>query len=224
MKLLSCLTLCAFVLQIHVVSAETTLSGVASVRDGDTIEIHGQRLRFLGIDAPEADQTCERNGHKYRCGQQAALYLSDLIGSSPINCRWSKQDKYGRPLVRCNTKTIDLNRQMVLAGWAVAEYAETYLPDEQKAQAAQSGIWNGTFIRPKDFRHGPSQAERDLHGSCLIKGNINRAGRKLYHEPGSSTYGKTKINPQIGERWFCTAKRPRQQDGEKQVPDDGGST
>ena len=33
--------------------------GRASVIDGDTLEIHGERIRILDIDAPESRQTCE---------------------------------------------------------------------------------------------------------------------------------------------------------------------
>ncbi len=44
------------------------LIGRASVIDGDTIEIHGRRIRLYGIDAPESGQSCEANGGTYRCG------------------------------------------------------------------------------------------------------------------------------------------------------------
>lgn len=41
-------------------------------------------------------------------------------------------------------------------------------------------------------------------GQCLIKGNINSKGEKIYHIPGSSSYASTKIDTKAGERWFCT--------------------
>ena len=48
----------------------------------------------------------------------------------------------------------------------------------------------------------------DLQGNvrtqCLIKGNINSKGTKIYHVPGTSAYASTKIDTSKGERWFCT--------------------
>ena len=39
---------------------------------------------------------------------------------------------------------------------------------------------------------------------CLIKGNINSKGEKIYHVPGQQYYNDTKIEENKGERWFCT--------------------
>lgn len=40
---------------------------------------------------------------------------------------------------------------------------------------------------------------------CNIKANISfETGEKIFHVPGQKYYLQTKINPDYGERWFCT--------------------
>lgn len=42
--------------------ANEGVNGTAFVIDGDTIVIHGQRIRLRGIDAPESKQLCYLGG------------------------------------------------------------------------------------------------------------------------------------------------------------------
>jgi endonuclease YncB( thermonuclease family) len=93
-------------------SAET-IAGRASVIDGDTIDIHGQRIRILDIDAPESQQTCTRpDGADWRCGQEAALRLSDWIGARVVSCAAERKDIYKRWLARCESGGEDLVDQI----------------------------------------------------------------------------------------------------------------
>ena len=50
--------LSAVLLAISGAAFADELVGQASVINGDTIEIHGARVRIFGIDAPESDQLC----------------------------------------------------------------------------------------------------------------------------------------------------------------------
>lgn len=48
-------------------AAEPPLTGTARVLDGDTLEVAGQKVRLLGLDAPEGRQVCQRDGRPWRC-------------------------------------------------------------------------------------------------------------------------------------------------------------
>jgi hypothetical protein len=64
-------------------SGQGPVVGRASVIDGDTIEIAGERIRFNGIDAPETWQTClDKAGAKYRCGKASADALEAFLAQS----------------------------------------------------------------------------------------------------------------------------------------------
>ena len=51
----------------------------AAVIDGDTLEIHGQRIRLHGMDAPESCQLCRLDGKPWQCGKDAANVLTAAL-------------------------------------------------------------------------------------------------------------------------------------------------
>jgi endonuclease YncB( thermonuclease family) len=62
-----------------------SFTGQASVIDGDTLEIHGTRIRLWGIDASESSQLCRGDDSlPYRCGAKAANDLDAFIASRAV--------------------------------------------------------------------------------------------------------------------------------------------
>lgn len=61
----------------------SAITGSATVTDGDTIKINGERIRLEGIDAPETHQTCkDAGGRNYDCGVVSTAALRAHISSS----------------------------------------------------------------------------------------------------------------------------------------------
>lgn len=149
-------------------SATIAANGMARIADGDSLEMDGTRIRLRGIDAPELAQACKRDGLDYACGQQAKNALQKLVAGRPVECSGSERDRYGRLLAVCRAGDTELNRQQILAGWAIAYGA--YSAEEAQARAARRGLWAGSFEAPGVWRAahgGHAEAPHDPAADAL---------------------------------------------------------
>ena len=179
------------------------------VVDGDTIRIDDATFRLHGIDAPEAGQTCnDASGGSWRCGDEATRHLDTLIGDAVPMCDDRGLDDYDRVLAVCTVSGVDINRAMVLDGyaWAFRRYSEDYVSDEAVALATGMQIWQAATQSAWDYRAAKWDfAVQQAPDGCPIKGNISDNGR-IYHAPWSPWYAKTKVSVDRGEQWFCSER------------------
>jgi endonuclease YncB( thermonuclease family) len=148
----------ALLLSTPAMAAPPDITGMPRILDGDTVEIHGTKIRLLGIDAPETHplQFClDPAGEKWDCGVTARDELVEHVGASPWTCHVTGLDRYGRSLAACEVNGEDIQRWMVRSGWAMSfvRYSHHYDADERIARDAGNGIWAGAFIAPWDWRH-----------------------------------------------------------------------
>ncbi|MCJ2016397.1 thermonuclease family protein [Methylobacterium sp. E-065] len=143
-------------------AAAGTISGPATVIDGDTIEVQGARLHLYGIDAPETAQSCETDkGREYRCGREAARALRARIAGAVVTCERQEPAVAGRLVGLCHVHGEDLSAWMASQGFALASRNGTtaYVAQEGHAWATRRGIWAGTFEKPADWRNDRRRVE-----------------------------------------------------------------
>jgi endonuclease YncB( thermonuclease family) len=190
--------------------------GTAAAVDGDSLLVGNQKVRLFGIDAPEFDQTCKKDGQAWGCGQEAKRQLETLVSGQRIECQGRGVDTYNRILAVCSAGYLELNRTMAEQGWAIAfrEFSDDYVAAEVQAKTQGIGIWSSTFATPSEYRHGQSSPEPRVSarprpqpqrpsyrspGGCVIKGNHSRRGEWIYHLPGMPYYEQTRA-----EEIFCS--------------------
>jgi endonuclease YncB( thermonuclease family) len=221
----------ALVLLLPPVVAEAAdVTGVAKVREGDTVLIGNNRIRLGGIDAPSVDQLCLNNsGERWTCGVAARDELIKHADGKPWTCHVSRTDRRGRLVARCEVDGEDIQKWMVKSGWALSyvRFSHDYDADEKAAREAKAGMWQGAFIAPWDWRIrnkkttilGAAKPPENAHAillasasgsvapspDCTIKGNVNRSGECIYHKPTSRWYAKIEMKISKGTRWFCSA-------------------
>lgn len=141
---------------------------VIEVNDGDTITIRTksilgmptkiERLRLIGIDAPELRQD--------PWGRLSKRHLKKLISESDwivsIEFDIERRDKYGRLLCYIwDKKGRLINEKMLEDGYAVlytttanVKYIERLIAAQKRAQQKKAGIWgkSGLKMSPKEWR------------------------------------------------------------------------
>jgi len=136
------------------------LEGPATVVDADTFVVAGIRVRLIGIDAPEASQSCQAEERDWPCGEAATAAVEDLVGTRSVACDVYGHDRWNRALAVCFQDGVDLNAEIVRQGWAVAWYPDTgavigpnYADAQEEAELKAAGIWQGgEFLDPWAWR------------------------------------------------------------------------
>jgi endonuclease YncB( thermonuclease family) len=147
---------CVGIMTVSLPAMAAGLVGRISVVDGDTLDIHGERIRLWGIDAPESTQLCRgRDRRPYRCGALAANSLDAVTNGKTVRCTLLDADRYGRVVAQCAVGRVDLGQMLVSRGLAVEEpqYSHGhYAADQRAARRAGRGIWAGRFVEPSFYR------------------------------------------------------------------------
>ena len=166
-KLFLLISICLifFILTYNDVKSEEIkmISGIAKVTDGDTISVNQTKIRFLGIDAPEKKQKCQKTWlsisflsfkKNYACGEVSTNKLKNKINNQFIICQWTNKDRYKRLIAECFKDKININAWMVRNGYAVAytKYSKKFVAQENIAKKEKSGLWAGTFEMSWDYR------------------------------------------------------------------------
>jgi micrococcal nuclease len=140
---------------------------VTEVVDGDTIHVRfpdgsKEKVRFLGIDAPEIHPADNAPGEYAPLSDDQCLgawafaakkYLSSRLNGKPVvlmsDCREGERDRYGRYLAYVSLPDgTDLNAAMIRQGYAraytltKAERLPSYLALEQDARRSGAGMWD----------------------------------------------------------------------------------
>ena len=191
-------------------SGQTAVYEVVRVIDGDTFELKdGEKVRLMGIDAPDEDECY------YKESKEA---LSKFITGKTVELRKdvTDLDEYGRLLRHAILQSgggaennILVEEYMVSGGYAVSRsnprdklYYKLLLEQKNQAQKESRGLWGACDTKSTE----PTQADTPPPSAkCSIKGNISlHSFEKTYLVKGCSQYSQTKVDPALGEKYFCS--------------------
>jgi micrococcal nuclease len=158
---------------------------VVKVIDGDTVELSGhERLRLLGIDAPE-------HGEPYY--DSAKIYLTQAVMGRQVRVELGSRhrDGYGRLLGYIYMDTVLVNAEILRHG-----FAWMYLfPDNRKdvqtlnvlfaaqreALADTAGVWRLPVFMPEPYYVGNARSMRFHRPECSSVQGMSEANKVIFN-------------------------------------------
>ncbi len=160
------------------------LHGVKRVIDADTLELsNGQRVRLIGVDAPELGRRGAPDEPFAREGKRALEHkINQTGGQIWVQPGEDPYDRYNRLLADlffANGQSIQ--GWLLEQGWVMQvfvapnlRYADCLKPLETQARAAQLNIWS-----LPEYQQGieSTRIPSTIQGTVIVKGKVQRIGR-----------------------------------------------
>jgi endonuclease YncB( thermonuclease family) len=125
------------------------VAGAATVVDGQSFDIKSDRFELWGIDTPDRNTGCYRNGRRWRPTADTRSALRRCIEGKTVTCRvWRMERKWFRNIYvsECWTDDgTDVGECMIRSGWATDYtcYSGGYYQDpETEAKNRAVGLWS----------------------------------------------------------------------------------
>jgi len=165
-------------------SATTQSAQVRYVIDADTVVLEsGERVRLLGVDAPELgrngqpDEPYAREGKKWLEG-----VLRDHGNRVLLQYGQETKDRYGRSLAYLFLPDgTNLQRRLLSDGWVMQvhvapnlEFAECLAPFERLAEQQAKRIWSQSEYSPGFLS---SAIPDSVRGAAIVRGKVVRVGQ-----------------------------------------------
>lgn len=118
--------------------------------------------------------------------------LTWLVLGKKLRLEEQGEDHFGRTLAKVWQGDLLINKVLVTEGLASVSKGDDELElAENETIAAKRGIWS-------------SECTAEQVG-CVIKGNFHQGTKdRIYHLPECYNYKQININPNEGDRWFCS--------------------
>jgi hypothetical protein len=111
--------------------------------------VAGERVRLIGIDAPEASgQMCQIEGPDWPCGQVATAAMWELIGTEKVECEVYGHDRYDRALAH-------------LAGVPLSSIKSAWFNEEEYYEFSPSSVFRARARSGSLPSRSPSRLRRD---------------------------------------------------------------